>query len=255
MTVGAVRSAPPVPPAASAAPPAAPPGESPAVRRFAEQLASRVGELGSQTRRTKLGLAPPPGSGEGGGGGNGGACANKSPPRVHSAAHATGAARLSSLAAPRDPIVRVADRSASPPVKAAAAEKSSAQTTGGGGLRSFAALRAAADAHASTVAAATREASAQNGAAGKWEKVIEHVSPSMQEHERRVEDERLRRARQRADFLLQREEEAQIRAEVYALNKLMKRRELVAFEKCATQEEASPDSARRPTRPAAVRSA
>ena len=85
---------------------------------------------------------------------------------------------------------------------------------GGGGhggraeLKSFSALRAAADAHAAHRAAA------------------DHMSPSMLDHERGVEEARMRRAKARAEYLMQRAEEEQTRAEVYALNRLMRRREV-----------------------------
>ena len=40
----------------------------------------------------------------------------------------------------------------------------------------------------------------------------------------------MRRAKARAEFLMQRAEEEQTRAEVYALNRLMRRREIMRFE-------------------------
>ena len=83
------------------------------------------------------------------------------------------------------------------------------RSDGRGDLRSFASLRAAADAHAAVAAQPT------GGGGGGWRGwPMSEASPSMEAHERRVEDERMRRARQRSEFLLQREMEAQTRAEV-----------------------------------------
>ena len=52
----------------------------------------------------------------------------------------------------------------------------------------------------------------------------------MEAHARTVEEARMKRAQQRAAFLVQRAEEEQTRAEVYALNRLMRRREIMRFD-------------------------
>ena len=64
----------------------------------------------------------------------------------------------------------------------------------------------------------------------RHEPAADHMSPSMLDHERGVEEARMRRAKARAEYLMQRAEEEQTRAEVYALNRLMRRREVVRFE-------------------------
>ena len=107
---------------------------------------------------------------------------------------------------------------------------------GRGELRSFASLRAAADAQ-NTLAGAMASAASHHppGGGGVGGSRAKESSPSMAEHQKEVDLLRMKRASQRAAFLVQREEEAQTRAEVYALNRLMRRRELLKFEQCVTE--------------------
>ena len=91
-------------------------------------------------------------------------------------------------------------------------------------LRSFAALRTAADMPAGAQQGGNTFGGLGGGAGTDAGTGNEEQPP------RNWEEARLRRARQRAQFLVQREEEAQTRAEVYALNRLMRRREILRFD-------------------------
>ena len=108
------------------------------------------------------------------------------------------------------------------------AQHSLSPPPGRGEIKSFSALRAAADAHV-----AMKTAGGQHhhmGVGGGGHGMGHDASPSMLEHERGLEEARMRRAKARAEFLMQRAEEEQTRAEVYALNRLMRRREIMRFE-------------------------
>ena len=210
--VGGMRSAPTVPKAPSLAE-----GTPPLSRRYAEQLAQRAGACSEKRREKAAGVAA---AAEGRPAG--GADATRSPPRLReSASRVLAVANAAAQAAKEYPSVAYATTSAAisrqqgivrqqvhTRVNTVVPPKDDASANGGG-LKSFAALRAAADAHASALAE-----KAATSAAAKWERVLNEVSPSMNEHDRRVEEERMRRARQRADFLLQRAEEEQVRAEI-----------------------------------------
>ena len=206
---GGMRSAPTVPKAPSLAE-----GTPPLSRRYAEQLAQRAGACSEKRREKAAGVAA---AAEGRPAG--GADATRSPPRLReSASRVLAVANAAAQAAKEYPSVAYATTSAAisrqqgivrqqvhTRVNTVVPPKDDASANGGG-LKSFAALRAAADAHASALAE-----KAATSAAAKWERVLNEVSPSMHEHDRRIEEERMRRARQRADFLLQRAEEEQVR--------------------------------------------
>ena len=87
-------------------------------------------------------------------------------------------------------------------------------------LKSFNALRAAADAHAAAASSSNHRAHHHGSGYGH----------SMEEHAQSFEEHRVRRAAQRAAFLVHRAEEEQMRAEVYALNRLMRSREVKRFD-------------------------